>query len=887
MAAPHSSGADAAQRFMQLCTRLKMDPSFAEGAWEVVERVSPLVEMKREDEPFWFACGILTCVMACKLEKLDAGLALPTLSDVLQQANVRLVDVFEPMQSFVDLAKPTQSEKIKKEMDLLARRFIVMSLFTKKYRDMFSTLLTYPQKNGTSSEYSFGWLLFLSAKGDLLANSTDVVHLLNVLLCCMNLVFVLSAPENRKRQIAEGEEEALGIALLANLYSANCETLTTMYKTQFLPYMKLMCDDGALRFQAEGSTATLSEPLDTKQLQGLMEEELMERNVVQLRKQYKDRLQHMFSINELTLLETPEEIGTPSKMPPKLKQYYDYQAPSSSVEQKEKVGEKSPTGPRSPVTPRTIRVTIPATPVTSTMQTLGWLERVVTNQGDGPSRALTAFFKACKSDPTDSITGRVETVTSSVDFDGEQGKSSAARRQQAAKLYYRLLEAMLTAEEQRLHTKDFAVLLSQDMFHRSLIACCMEITAYCYKQDQLRYPYIPTQLSIEPFEYCKIIENVLRHEVTIPLVLKRHLMRIEEQILEEDAWKAESSLFGLLQQAGQQEHIYQQFHVSGSQTAAGDSPARRGAPVAASPRTALTPSRLRRRAAAPLHSPAPTRTSGGSTPAGPRRSRSLELFFRKVLSLANVRMQLLFKRMEIAAGIYHHLWFSFVHALIWFPEIIKDRHLDQIIMCTLYGVCRANKLENVTFRKILDGYRHQPQASSTLWRSVLLQNGERGDIIKFYNSVFITLLEDVLWKYQGRVPQAQASFAPPASPMKVAPRYNLYLSPLKGTKFATSTAAGGAIRYNIGKSPAAELTDINKNMTTGVGTKRKASRKLDFTAVAGSEAKRQRTEEITEAVDGPVSTGNEDVEMADSSTAGRSKRKARKPAARKAKAAVA
>ena len=77
----------------------------------------------------------------------------------------------------------------------------------------------------------------------------------------------------------------------------------------------------------------------------------MARNVGLLREQYLLRQQDAVSINELALLETPEEIGTPSKMPPKMKQYYNYQA-AGAVPRPQRIGEKSPVSPRSPVTPR-------------------------------------------------------------------------------------------------------------------------------------------------------------------------------------------------------------------------------------------------------------------------------------------------------------------------------------------------------------------------------------------------------------------------------------------------------------------------------------------------------------------------------------------------------
>jgi hypothetical protein len=41
---------------------------------------------------------------------------------------------------------------------------------------------------------------------------------------------------------------------------------------------------------------------------------------------------------------------------------------------------------------------------------------------------------------------------------------------------------------------------------------------------------------------------------------------------------------------------------------------------------------------------------------------------------------------------------------------MKDRHIDQIMLCVVYGVCKVNKLKDVAFRKILEKYRLQPHS---------------------------------------------------------------------------------------------------------------------------------------------------------------------------------
>jgi hypothetical protein len=74
-------------------------------------------------------------------------------------------------------------------------------------------------------------------------------------------------------------------------------------------------------------------------------------------------------------------------------------------------------------------------------------------------------------------------------------------------------------------------------------------------------------------------------------------------------------------------------------------------------------------------------------------------------------------------------------------SLMRDRHIDQIIMCAIYGVCKVQQ-RTVTFRAIIEQYRRFAHATSSVFRDVLLvADGERADIIQFYNRVFIPLTE--------------------------------------------------------------------------------------------------------------------------------------------------
>ena len=69
------------------------------------------------------------------------------------------------------------------------------------------------------------------------------------------------------------------------------------------------------------------------------------------------------------------------------------------------------------------------------------------------------------------------------------------------------------------------------------------------------------------------------------------------------------------------------------------------------------------------------------------------LFFRKVYHLAHLRLDKLCSALEISDDGKRKIWTTFEHALREETHLMKDRHLDQILMCSLYIVCRVSQLQ--------------------------------------------------------------------------------------------------------------------------------------------------------------------------------------------------
>lgn len=57
-------------------------------------------------------------------------------------------------------------------------------------------------------------------------------------------------------------------------------------------------------------------------------------------------------------------------------------------------------------------------------------------------------------------------------------------------------------------------------------------------------------------------------------------------------------------------------------------------------------------------------------------------------------------------------------------HLLYNRHLDQIVLSAIYGVCKVAQLRLISFKQIIHQYRSQPQAKSDIFRTVILRQTE-------------------------------------------------------------------------------------------------------------------------------------------------------------------
>uniref|UniRef100_A0A9J8BHM2 Retinoblastoma-like protein 1 n=1 Tax=Cyprinus carpio carpio TaxID=630221 RepID=A0A9J8BHM2_CYPCA len=259
--------------------------------------------------------------------------------------------------------------------------------------------------------------------------------------------------------------------------------------------------------------------------------------------------------------------------------------------------------------------------------------------------------------------------------------------------------------------------------------------------------------------------------------------------------------------------------------------------------------------ASPSRTAAPPTSSDTQPPAvnRPRRTGSLALFFRKVYHLASVRLRDLCLKLDISSELRGKIWTCFEHSLLHCTDLMKDRHLDQLLLCAVYIISKITKQEH-TFQDIMKCYRTQPQANSHVSINSLSlskpdhvtfkilcdtndantteadsESEERGDLIQFYNSVYVLKMKSFALKYAHSTLDNKMEAPPlspfpsvraqPLSPRRVSQRHSIFVSPHKnGSSLTPSTA----YTYKFTGSPSKELSDINQMIRQGGVSKKRA-----------------------------------------------------------------
>lgn len=664
----------------------------------------------------------------------------------------RIYEFFNKIKQWMDMASTPRSLRTK--VAKLEQSFAVSVLLYKKYcpifEDMFKKIEgTEKTKNSKKARplpctpaklFEFCWCLFVCAKGEFPDSSVDLVTSFHMLLCCCDLIYAnvindkrhdlvnprwSGVPENWENDDFDPAQiqPYSVIQQLCNLYEG---TAVDAIETKNFTWKQVI----DIFFKKQILVGDSNNFLDILKMGNF------EANQKSISHAYETYLLSCGEVDERIFLKSKNFIATAA----------EDETIQSLV----------------PATPLTGRAYLDSqgirnlnAPLAIAQDNVSKLRAVFANFDGEVPLGLKELIRRCDSEATIS-TIKDRLLEMKRIFDSKFPATD--RWQLVTALYYHLLLNIVEGELKIRPNLDVSTILRENTVQKTLIVCCVEIVVYCYNYH-FRFPTVLTWYSMHPFNFYRIIEMVvLYHQECLTRDIIKHLNMIEEQTLESFTWESNSPLWERIRQYGQKLPLCQAVdrpRMIGDEDLAGITPhnpnyrrndTEKHIDILPSPSKSVkkqlfqddTQQSTASAAAATLtnnqnRSPEPQSSDPVfmEPPQGPsnllasvkktNKAGSLGLFFRKFYKLASVRMVVLCNGLEINdSDLLKKIWTIFEHSIVEQTELMKDRHLDQMIMCAIYVIFRVTRYK-ASFSDIMRCYRNQPQSASHVYRSVLIE----------------------------------------------------------------------------------------------------------------------------------------------------------------------
>ncbi|XP_061421579.1 retinoblastoma-like protein 1 isoform X1 [Lethenteron reissneri] len=586
-------------KFEELCQDLNMDESTVHEAWAGFEKIRTNFTLEG-DELHWLACALYVACRKTLIPTVGRGTLegnCVSLTRILRSSKLRclvlpppphahsvhsLIAFFGKMKKWGEMAQVGSDFRCR--IERLERNFAVSTVIFKKLEPIFLSLFRDPQDEAprqprgrkqrrlpctVSDLFKFCWTLFVRTKANFPMISDDLVNSYHLLLCCLDLMYGNALLSSHRKDLLnpnfQGLPEEFGnkdfrppaeppciIDQLCVLHDGIVLEAKGIKEHYWKPYVRKLFERKILK----GKIDTLS---------GFLDVSTFTDNEKAINREYEEYVLTVGDFDERVFLgeDADEELGTPQKgtvMPG---------TPGAGHELAEKMKIKrnlqqhfEKTRSLAPSTPLTGRRYLKEkeqgfTPVSTATQSVGRLQSLLSGLRGAPSENLLSMLRSSSRDQTEAVQTRVREMGATFckhytgPSDGQPGShiDFAQKRLKLAEiLYYKVLEGVITQEKKRVQGKDLTTLLEQDVFHRSLMACCLEIVLFSYN-SQRTFPWILDTLSISPYSFYKVIEVLIRAEEGLSRDMVKHLNHVEETVLESLAWRRDSPLWDALHAA--------------------------------------------------------------------------------------------------------------------------------------------------------------------------------------------------------------------------------------------------------------------------------------------------------------------------------------------------
>ncbi|XP_037295161.1 retinoblastoma-like protein 2 isoform X1 [Manduca sexta] len=856
-----------------LCSNLNVDSVAAKKARD------SFIDIKRKftldgDPLHWMSCALYVACRTSITPTVQSGKALEgncvSLTKLLRLCNISLIQFFTKIKNWMEMT--SMSTDFKERISRLEHKFAVSSVLFRKFQPIFQEIFTGltseppkpvskrrpKQPCSTNALFEFTWCLYICVKGEFHNSANDLVDMYHILLSCLDYVFANAFMAHRT-DLINPEFKALPsdwlnadfkmpkkppciISTLCEIKDGLSKEATTMKEYSWRPVIQSFFEKGILKGNNDNYA--------------ILEIGWFDVNLKSLNNTYETYVLSVGEFDERIFLgdHANEQMNPKNRV--------------SGDEISEVIASFGPSGRACPDTPLTGRLYLARraeelTPVSEARNSLARLAAYLRQAQPRPSPHLLRLFKdsgvseeTINTNVIQPCTGWANQFANSLrEAKGStKAETITFRRDMVTCLYYKVFEHIIKEEHRKKPQVSLQMLLTQETYQLTVYACCTEIVLHAYGVHSFKFPRVLNIYGLSAFHFYKIIELVVQAVFDkLSRDVIKHLNAVEEEVLESLVWTSDSPLWDQLSRTPVPASADVSVH---------DSPYRRNN------NGLQSPSSLSERVHPPMAeqakkqlfkdpikpgqsllvqtnntalreiSPSQSQntSNGETTPTStPKKNNSLILFFRKFYSLAVVRMNDLCTRLGLTdEELKRKIWTCLEHSIMHQTQLMRDRHLDQILMCAVYVICKVvssntnNHVER-TFADIMRCYRQRPLADNHVYRSVLIKQNsgegspERGDLINFYNKVYVQCIQNFALRFTGRhrdecslspLPAGRGDAAWSPAGQRVSERHQLYVKPL------TSPPPTHHLMYRFSRSPAKDLHAINSLVAAEGGLKR-------------------------------------------------------------------
>ncbi|KAG8185779.1 hypothetical protein JTE90_000760 [Oedothorax gibbosus] len=719
------------KEFEYFCTQLQLSTSVVVKATTCLQNIAPVYLQcgQMVSKTALFICVVFIAVQDAHSSTLDPkqdeSNSHPeiTVSQLLEAADINIMDFFA-VTCFLK-KNSTLSENAKQNLIALERKYLIVSALYDKFESMTSEIFhgDYEEPHqGSAPQAQVGgasrllknhralcWMLFLVAKAKVLWHRQELLATFHLLLCCIGEViritpsFLLLPPFDGV--VAKNESSLTILEVLSNHFRTKFEEVKAVH-------------EGWLHVANELNIGSKFPQIED--LQSIYGQLYAQTGDVD-ESQFLTRDWHLLPMNS-------EQSFSPRKNPP------------ASVRR--------------------------------TLDTAEALHTILNSAPDDLSLSLKLCLRNCSGDPTPMIQdflnqSKLAFIEQFIQAHEGSDRNLAGRRfRLASRYYYLMLDALLKKEAERLSPPEFTSFIQNRIFHKSLLACCLEVTLMsCGSVASVNFtpvpygrgnqaqgtvfPWILGVFDLEAFHFFKVIESFIRGAPTITMQIINHLKSIEDKILESLAWESNSSVF---------------IGLSGN---------------------GCSSCRLKYDSPSSSNFWSPNKDTSQQAPSTPHTCHAVNLFLNKVGRLAYQRLEKLCTDLHVEKEVLANIWTCIEHVLYKKTYLLKDRHLDQLIMCCMFAVSKA-MAKDMRFKAIMNCYDLMPHSSVSVYKQVLTQ-GKKEFIVKFYNTEFFSEMESYVMANFAKKTEGKSSSSTiiSQSPLVLSPFYslptkkNIFVSPLQ------------------------------------------------------------------------------------------------------------